>query len=186
MGLIELSSLWSKQIRCETDRPPSTVCCACLQKAGLWTRGCSETGAFVAVHHAVPLNQVGAELGKVEGLVARAEVSLHELSSSTDIEKAACSGPTPGATNGTRRFTGNEPEHPVERTRTRFGNSCVGLLPRDRTVIPMHDRTAGLPTDPRRPITPGLIGSLYGSPTGRVGDPSKEGSGGLHTACVSS
>lgn len=27
--------------------------------------------------------------------------------------------------------------------RTRFGNSCVGLLPRDRTVIPMHDRTAG-------------------------------------------
>ena len=32
--------------------------------------------------------QVGGELGKVTGLVARAEVSLHELSSSTDIEKA--------------------------------------------------------------------------------------------------
>ena len=31
---------------------------------------------------------MGAELGKVNGLVARAEVSLHELSSSTDIEKA--------------------------------------------------------------------------------------------------
>ena len=32
--------------------------------------------------------EVGGELGKVKGLVARAEVSLHELSSSTDIEKA--------------------------------------------------------------------------------------------------
>lgn len=37
---------------------------------------------------------MGSELGKVKdkGLVARAEVSLHELSSSTDIEKAAVGG----------------------------------------------------------------------------------------------
>ena len=38
--------------------------------------------------HIFPMTQVGGELGKVKGLVARAEVSLHELSSSTDIEKA--------------------------------------------------------------------------------------------------
>lgn len=31
--------------------------------------------------------QVGSELAKVNGLTAKAEVSLHELSSSTDIEK---------------------------------------------------------------------------------------------------
>ena len=38
--------------------------------------------------HIFPMTQVGGELGKVKGLVARAEVSLHELSSSTDSEKA--------------------------------------------------------------------------------------------------
>ena len=32
--------------------------------------------------------KVGVELQKVQGLVARQEVSLHELSSATDIEKA--------------------------------------------------------------------------------------------------
>ncbi|CAK9096351.1 E3 ubiquitin-protein ligase rnf213-alpha (Mysterin-A) (Mysterin-alpha) (RING finger protein 213-A) (RING finger protein 213-alpha) (RING-type E3 ubiquitin transferase rnf213-alpha) [Durusdinium trenchii] len=50
---------------------------------------CDEYGGQTMVMTYSPIRgKVGAELGKVEGLVARAEVSLHELSSSTDIEKA--------------------------------------------------------------------------------------------------
>lgn len=47
-------------------------------------------------NHSLPVaketRQVGSELAKVNGLTAKAEVSLHELSSSTDIEKVGVLG----------------------------------------------------------------------------------------------
>lgn len=47
-------------------------------------------------NHSLPVaketRQVGSELAKVNGLTAKAEVSLHELSSSTDIEKVGFGG----------------------------------------------------------------------------------------------
>ena len=50
---------------------------------------CDEYGSQTMVMTYSPIRgKVGSELAKVNGLTAKAEVSLHELSSSTDIEKA--------------------------------------------------------------------------------------------------
>lgn len=66
---------------------------------------CDEYGGQTMVMTYSPIRgKVGGELGKVTGLVARAEVSLHELSSSTDIEKAVHDFYNLQDTSGTKNF----------------------------------------------------------------------------------